>query len=149
MEKEGLEKPKRGRPDKSERLARDIEKLLEINRDIASQQSPNSVDYNPDSGNPIHKELVKLYNFLAQFHGYKTIDHMIAVAHATIIAEAIASPATFGVQAIKAIEQAQKNVRPPDDKAVPGKLPQGESKRDILKRLEDHFEYPTKGKPPS
>jgi len=140
----GLEKPSK----KIERLAFDLNELLERNRDIAASQSPNSIDAKYETSKDIHKELTKLYNFLSQSFGYKTIDHMIAVAHTVLIAEVIANPTKMGAQtALKAIEQAQANTRPPEEKAS-AKVPQ-ESKNEIIKRIADHLAEPQAKKAPS
>lgn len=142
----GLEKPA-NRSKKIETLASQLQELLEKNREIASQQSPNSIVPEYKTSKEIHKELTKIYNFLAETFGYKTMDHMIAVAHTVLIAEAIANPAKMGSQtAIKAIEQAQANIRPPAEKATAGKIAQ-EAKPDIIKRLVEHLsQAPSKPK---
>lgn len=138
---------------KPENLAKDIENLMSVNKSIAAERSPNSipVEYEKDN-KKMHDGLKKLYDFLAQTYGYQTFDHMIAVAHSIILAKAIAQPEIVflpgGANIIKAIEQAQANIRPKPDPAEK-KLPRGESKTDITQRMVEHFSGVTKEKPPS
>lgn len=130
---------------KIEKLAENISSLIEANQSIASEKSPNSIVPSYKDDQKIHVELKKLYDFISQTYGYKTMDHMIAIAHSVIIAEVIAKPEVAflpgGANIIKAIEQAQKNMRP-DAKQEPSKMPKGESKRDIAERLAEHFSKP-------
>jgi hypothetical protein len=138
--KKGLEKPASSR--KIAELANDLEQLVRKNRDIAASESPNSILPKYATRKEVHQELVKLYNFLANRFGYKTFDHMIAVAHTVLIAEAIAHPTKFGAQnAIKAISQAQDNIRPPEEKAV-GKQAE-ETKQQTAQRLIDYLADPS------
>lgn len=139
-----LEKPAgKKKPDKIESLATDISNLMEVNQSIASEKSPNSIVPTYKEDKAVHKELKRLYDFIAQTYGYATMDHMIAIAHSILIAEVIAKPELAflpgGGNIIKAIDQAQKNTRP-DTKQEASKMPKGESKRDIINRLAKHFE---------
>ena len=141
----GLEKPAgRGKkkPDKIEALASDISSLIEQNKEIASQRSPNSIVPQYSDDKHIHKELKQLYDFLAQTYGYATFDHMIAVAHSVLVAKVIAKPDLVflpgGGAILKAIDQAQKNIRP-EAKQEPSKMPKGETKKDILERMAKYF----------
>ena len=125
-----------------EKLADDLDSLLRSNLNVASEKSPNSIEADPlKYKEEAHLFLKKLYDFLAQNFGYKSIDHMISVAHTLVIARAIAEPTSEHKNLMKSIEQVQANIRPKGETGQ-GKLGKGESKNEILRRMREHFAEP-------
>jgi hypothetical protein len=79
-----------------------------------------------------------LYDFLANEFGYRSIDHMISVAHTILVAKTIANPSGPTQGVMKSIEQIQENIRPKGD-LTQGKMSKGDSKNEIIKNMEEHF----------
>lgn len=115
--------------------------LVEANKNIASDRSPNSltITYEAKSRKDTAAAFRKAYDFLAQHWGYKSADHMIAVAHTEILAKAIADPLKFGPSALKAIPQIQEKIHPQEKVTAKERIPGG-GKSEIIKRIEGHYQ---------
>ena len=96
---------------------------------------------------PYPENNILVYDFLANHYGYITMEHMVAVAHALIIAKAIANPDKVGPAVVKAIEQTQNNIRPLEKKEA--LKPATESKEQLFERIAEHAMKVTKASPPS
>jgi hypothetical protein len=130
---------KKGKPSLAEQIASELSDLMKINQSIALDRSPNSIL----SDESTYKEksdvfLKKLYDFLANEFGYRSIDHMISVAHTLLLAKTIANPSGPTQGVMKSIEQIQENIRPKGD-LTQGKMSKGDSKNEIIKNMEEHF----------
>lgn len=121
--------------------------LVETNKNIALDKSPNSitVTYESRSRKDIAQAHRLLYDFLAQHWGYKSADHMIAVAHTEILAKAIADPIKFAPSALKAIPQIQEKIHPQEKVTAKETIPGG-SKSEILERIQSHYNHQPKPK---
>lgn len=117
--------------------------LVEANKDIALNRSPNSltITYESNSRKDLAAATKTLCDFLAQHWGYKTIDHMIAVAQVEFIAKAIADPIKFAPSALKAISQIQEQIHPQEKVTAKETIPSG-GKSEIVKRINEHYRNP-------
>jgi hypothetical protein len=121
--------------------------LVKANKSIASDRSPNSITITYEGkNNRFVEDLRRVYNFIAESWGYKSMDHMIAIAHTEIVARAVQDPLKFGPAAIKAIAQIQDKIHPKEKITATQKIA-GESKQDRIDRLMGHFKKDTP--PPS
>ena len=120
-------------PEKADEAAR----LIEANKNIALEKSPNSILISYEGrNNRFVDDLRKVYDYIAQnVYGFKTMDHMIAIAHTEIVARCIEDPVKFGPSAIKAIAQIQEKIHPQEKITAKKEVP-GSSKHEIIKRLE-------------
>jgi len=114
--------------------------LVEANKSIALDKSPNSItiSYESKSRKDTAAAFRKAYDFLAQHWGYKSVDHMIAIAHTEILAKAIADPIKFAPSALKAIPQIQEKIHPQEKVTAKERVPSG-GKSEIVKRINEHY----------
>ena len=114
-------------------------KLIKANKHIALEKSPNSIIVSYETkNNRFVEDLRRVYNFIAETYGFKSMDHMIAIAHGEILARAIEDPLKYGPAAIKAISQIQEKIHPQEKLSAKTKIA-GQTKQEIIRRLEGHF----------
>lgn len=114
--------------------------LVEINKDIALDKSPNSmtITYESKSRKDVAAQKRAIADFLAQHWGYKTAEHMMMVARIEIIAKSIADPIKFAPSALKAIAQLQEEIYPQEKVTAKETIPSG-GKSEIVKRINEHY----------
>ena len=128
-------------PEKSD----EAKQLIEANKNIALEKSPNSVTVEYEARNfRFVEDLRRVYNFIAQGWGYKSMDHMIAILHTEVIAKGIADPLKYGPSALKAVPQVQEKIHPKEKISGKKTIP-GDGKHKIIARLESHFKTPATG----
>lgn len=83
----------------------------------------------------LHNYLLHVYNKMAQSYNFVDMATMMATAHVKLVASAIAKPASFGKEGLKALSDISRILYPPQRASIKRALPPGETKDEVLARI--------------